>query len=71
MAAFFNLKNKKISKELLVNKFNIILDNKDNEDRLVLNNQSITSPQRSTGFYFEEHLRKTASIYFTTKCYNK
>ena len=36
MAAYFNLNNNDISKELLVNKFNMILDN---QGRLVLNNQ--------------------------------
>ena len=51
MAANLNLNNNKISKELLVNKFNMILDN---QGRLVLNDQSITSPhnepQRSPEF---------------------
>ena len=41
MAAYFNLNNNEISKELLVNKFNMILDN---QGRLVLNDQNITSP---------------------------
>ena len=39
MAAYFNLKNNEILKQLLVNKFNMILDN---QSRLVLNDQSIT-----------------------------
>ena len=37
MAAYFNLNNNHISKELLVNKFNMMLDN---QSRLVLNNQN-------------------------------
>ena len=51
MAAYFNLNNNEISKELLVNKFNVILDN---QGRFVLNDQSNTSPhnesQRSPRF---------------------
>ena len=51
MAAYFKLNCNEISKELLVNKFNMILGN---QGRLVLNDQSITSPhnepQRSPGF---------------------
>ena len=48
----FNLNNNKISKELLDNKFNIILNNK---GRRVLNDQKTPSPhnnepQRSSGF---------------------
>ena len=50
-AAYFNLNNNGILKELLVNKFNMILDN---QGRLVLNDQSITladnEPQRSPKF---------------------
>ena len=50
MAAYFNLNNNEIPKELLVNKFNIL----DNQGRLVLDDQSITSrhnePQRYPGF---------------------
>ena len=38
MAAYFNLNNNEISKELLVNKFNMILDN---QGRLVLNDQGV------------------------------
>ena len=51
MAAYFNLNNNEISKELLVNKFNMILDS---QGRLVLNDQKIPSPhielQRSPTF---------------------
>ena len=51
MAAYFNLNNNEISKELLVKKFNMILDN---QGRLVLNNQKISAPhnepQRSPWF---------------------
>ena len=51
MAAYFNLNNNEISKELLVNKFKIILDK---QGRLMLNDQKILSshnePQRSPGF---------------------
>ena len=51
MAAYFNLNNNEITKELLGNKLNMILDN---QGRLVLNNQSISlpnnEPQRSPGF---------------------
>ena len=36
MAAYFNVNNNEISKDLLINKFNIILDN---QSRLLLNNQ--------------------------------
>ena len=39
--AYFNLNNNGILKELLINKFNMILDS---QGRLVLNEQSITSP---------------------------
>ena len=41
MAVYFNLNNYEISKELLVNTFNMMLDN---QGRLRLNDQSITSP---------------------------
>ena len=51
MAAYFNLNNNGISKELLVNKFNMILDN---QGRFVLNDQKTLSPhnkpQISRGF---------------------
>ena len=49
MAAYFNLNNNEISKELLVNKFNMILDN---QGKLMLNDQKIpllNKPQRSPG----------------------
>ena len=52
MAAYFNLNNNEISKELLVNKFNMILGN---QGRLVLNNQKISS-QRSPGFVQKQPL---------------
>ena len=97
MAAYFNLNKNEISKEHLVNKFNIILDN---QGRLMQNDQKIplsNEPQRSLGFvqkqspdvfckkkvfsceiceifknmYFQEHLRNTASICFTSKYYSK
>ena len=51
MAVYFNLNDNEISKELLVNTFNMIFDN---EGRLVLNDHSITSPgiesQKSPAF---------------------
>ena len=51
MAAYFNLNNNGILKELLVNTFNMIFDN---QGRLVLNDLSITSPgnesQKSPAF---------------------
>ena len=50
MAAYFNLNNNEISKEDLVNKFNVILDN---QGRLILNDQKIplsNEPRRSLGF---------------------
>ena len=51
MAAYFNLNNNEISKELLVNKFNMILGN---QGKLVLNDQKTPSPHkephRSRGF---------------------
>ena len=50
-ASYFNLNNNGILKELLINKFNMILDS---QGRLVLNEQSITSadnePQKSPKF---------------------
>ena len=49
MAAYFNLNNNEISKELLVNKFNMIFDN---QVGLMLNDQKIplpNKPQRSPG----------------------
>ena len=54
MVAMFNQNNNEISKELLVNKFNIL----DDRGRLVLNDQSITlphnEPQRSPEFVQEQ-----------------
>ena len=51
MATCFSLNNNKISKELLVNTLKMILDN---QSRLALNDQGITSPhnepQKSFGF---------------------
>ena len=50
MAAYFNLNNNEMSKEHLVNKFNMILAN---QGRLMLNDQKIplpNEPQRSPGF---------------------
>ena len=49
MTGYFNLNNNEISKELLVNKFNMILDY---QGRLMLNDQKIpfpNKPQRSPG----------------------
>ena len=49
MAAYFNLNNNEILKELLVIKFNMILDN---QGRPMLNDQKIllpNKPQRSPG----------------------
>ena len=42
MAAYFNLNNNEISKDLLVNQSNMILGN---QGRRVLNDQKISSPQ--------------------------
>ena len=77
MAAYFNLNNNKISQELLVSKFNMILDN---QCRLVLNdqNQRITSPhnkpQRSPEFVQKQppelFRRKKCSLKFR-KFYRK
>ena len=51
MAAYFNLNNNEISEELLVNKFNMILDN---QGRPVLNDQKTPSShdelRKSRGF---------------------
>ena len=49
MTAYFNLNNNEIPRELLVIKFNMILDN---QGRLMLNEQNIplpNKPQRSLG----------------------
>ena len=62
MTAYFNLNNNEISKELLVNKLNMILDN---QGRLVLNDQSTTSPnnepQRSPGFVSPQYTLANSS----------
>ena len=42
MAAYFNFKNNEISKELLLNKFNMILENQ----RRLLNDQEIPLPNK-------------------------
>ena len=50
MAAYFNLNNNEISKQHLVNKFNMTLNN---QGRLTLNDKKIplpNEPQRSPGF---------------------
>ena len=55
MAAYFRLNNNKISKKLLVNKFNMILDN---QGRAMLNDQKIillNEPQRSPGLFRSSH----------------
>ena len=49
MTAYFNLNNNETPKEILFNKFNMILDN---QGRLMLNGQKIplpNKPQRSPG----------------------
>ena len=56
MAACFNLNNNEISKEVLVNKFTMILDN---QSRLILNDQKIPLPdelQESPGFVQKQPL---------------
>ena len=62
MAEYFNLNNNEISKELLVNKLNMILDN---QGRLVLNDRSITlpknEPQRSPGFVSPQYTLANSS----------
>ena len=62
MAAYLNLNNSKILKELLVNKFNMLLDN---QDRLAINHHSITSPhnepQRSPGFVSPQNIIANSS----------
>ena len=45
MAAYFNLNSNEISKEYLINKCNMILDN---QGRLTLNDQKITLPNETT-----------------------
>ena len=44
MAVYFNLNNNEISKEILVNKFNLILDN---QSRLMLNDKKIHLPDKT------------------------
>ena len=65
MAAYVNLNNNKISKELLFYKFNMILDN---QGRLVLNDQSITwphnKPQRSPEFV----QKQPPDVFCRTRC---
>ena len=62
MAAYFNLNYNEMSKKLLVNKFNRILEN---QGRLILNDQSITlphnEPQRS------EFVQKHPPVVFCRK----
>ena len=56
MAAYFNLNNNEISKEHLVNKFNMILDY---QGRLMLNDQKIplsNEHQRYLGFVQKQSL---------------
>ena len=55
MAAYFNLNNNEISKEHLLNKFKMILDN---QGRLMLNDQKIplsNEPQKSLGFVLKQY----------------
>ena len=55
MTAYFNFNSNEISKELLVNKFNLILDN---QGRLRLNDQKfplLNEPQRSPGLFRSSH----------------
>ena len=57
MAAYFKLNNNEISKEHLLNKFNMISDN---QGRLMLNDQKIplsNEPQRSLGFVLKQYWR--------------
>ena len=65
MAAYFNLNNNEITKELLRNKLNMILGN---QGGLVLNNQSISSPnnepQRSPGFVSPQYTLENSSCEF-------
>ena len=65
MAAYFNLNNNEISKEHLVNKFNIILDN---QGRLMLNDQKIplsNEPQRSLGFF----QKQSPDVFCKKRCF--
>ena len=64
MAAYFNLSNNEISKELLVNKFNMILDN---QSRLALNNKKIPlpdEPQKCLGFVHKQ----LAEVFCKRRC---
>ena len=61
MAAYFNLNNNEISKEQLVDKFNMILDN---QGGLTLNDQKIplpSEPQRSLGLFQKQSPEKRCS----------
>ena len=64
MAAYFNLNNNEISKELLLNKFNIL----DNQCRHALNVQKIilphNEPQRSPVFVQKQLLE----VFFKKRC---
>ena len=65
MAAYFNLNNNEILKELLVNMFNMILDN---QGRLMLNDQKIPLPnesQRSPGFA----QKQPPEVFYKKKCF--
>ena len=60
MAAYFNLNNNEISKEHLLNKFKLILDN---QGRLMLNDQKMplsNEPQKSLGFVLKQYRRCSA-----------
>ena len=56
MAAYFNLNNSEISKELLVSKFNMILDN---QRRLMLNES-----QKSPGFV----QKQPPGVFYKKRC---
>ena len=65
MAAYFNLNNNEILKELLVNMFNMILDN---QGRLMPNDQKIPLPnesQRSPGFA----QKQPPEVFYKKKCF--
>ena len=64
MAAYFNLNNNEISKEHLVNKFNMILDN---QGRLMLNDQKVplsNEPQGSLGFV----QKQSSEVFWKKRC---
>ena len=65
MAAYFNLNNNKISKELLVKKFNVILDN---QSKLVLNDQSITLPHNKPQTSPEFAQKQPADVFCRKRC---